>query len=230
MSTEPHNTKPKADHEQGALMSYVVGFILSLIFTFIPYHLVVNKVMSGNALVFTILGIAVIQMAIQMYFFLHLGRGPKPLYNIVFFFATAGIIVMTIGASLFIMKNLYHNMTPTEVTTRISQTEGIAQVGGQETGACQGTQKDHTVTFENGMANPSFVLAERCDSITFVNEEDVKREIVFGLPPEFQSYGGEFEVLVAKGHPEAITLNQTGTFVFRDRLDPTLIGQFSVEE
>src|SRR5690606_8104840 len=125
-----------ANEEHGTIKSYVIGFVLSLIFTIIPYHLVANKVLTGNSLLFAILAIAVCQMIIQLVFFLHLGRGPKPFYNVVFFVATGGTIVVVIGASLFIMDNLYRTMSPQEMIVKQSQEENIAQISGKETGAC----------------------------------------------------------------------------------------------
>lgn len=216
------------DKEHGTTASYVVGFVLSLIFTIIPYFLVVEKVITGNALLVTILGIAVLQMAIQLLFFLHLGRGPKPLYNVVFFFATAGVIVLTIGASLFIMQNLYRNMSPREYTTKLAQKENIDQISGKETGACNGNQFNYVITISGGVATPSFVGARRCDTLTFVNEDAGVREITFGTHPEHASYGGEDYVVLDDGRPETVTLNEVGIFVFHDHLDPEMTGTFSV--
>ncbi len=227
MSTEPHQPKQSHESEHGTTASYIVGFILSLIFTFIPYYLVVNKVIQGNALIFTILAIAVLQMAIQLFFFLHLGRGPKPLYNIVFFFATAGIIVITVGASLFIMANLYHNMLPEEVTTRVAQEENIASLGGVETGACQGNKENHIVVIKNGLPDPVYTVANRCDTLTFVSDAG-SRTFVFGTHPDYTSYGGLYEVIARSGRPEIVTLNQTGTFMFHDHDDPSVMGHFTV--
>lgn len=227
MSTELHPTKtPHSEH--GTTRSYVIGFVLSLIFTIIPYYFVVNKTITGNALLAMILGIAVLQMAIQLLFFLHLGRGPKPLYNVVFFFATAGIIVITIGASLFIMSNLYRNMSPEEMTRKLAQGEGIAQIGGEATGACQGNKDNHLVTIRRSVVTPMHVQANRCDTLTFINEDEVERVIAFGVHPADVSYGGEYEVVLDDGRPETITLNETGEFFFHDHLDPGLAGHFSV--
>lgn len=226
MSTKPHHAPSHEEH--GTTASYIIGFILSLVFTIIPYYLVVNKVIAGNVLILTILGIAVIQMAIQMLFFLHLGRGPKPLYNVVFFFATGGIIVVTIGASLFIMDNLYRNMSPQEVTTRIAQEENISQIHGQETGACKVVKESHVVTISRGQPSPLRIEAERCDSLTFVNDDEQKRVIIFGSESDPWSYGGIYEVAVSKGHPETITLNETGEFTYTDNLDPYVTGYFTV--
>lgn len=214
--------------EHGTTRSYIIGFILSLIFTIIPYHLVVNEVLSGNALLTTILGIAVLQMFIQIFFFLHLGRGPKPFYNVVFFFATAGIIVIVISASLFIMSNLYHNMSPGEVARKKAQDEGIAQIGGADTGACQGNKDNHLVVIQNSLASPAHISAKRCDTLTFLNEDGTKREMVFGPHPNYRNYGGEDKVVLDDGRPETITLNESGSFMFHDHLKPEVAGHLIV--
>ncbi len=227
MSTESHTTS-KTNSEHGATGSYIIGYILSLIFTLIPYFMVVNKYLEGTALLVTILSIAVLQMIIQLVFFLHLGRGPKPFYNIVFFFATAGVIVITIGASLFIMNNLYRNMSPEEVTQRQAQREGISQVGGKETGACKENKDNHVLIISDGVVSPAFVQAYLCDTLTFINEDALAREIVFGTYPTRESYGGEFEIVLDDARPETITLNQAGDFTFYDYFDPSVVGYFSV--
>lgn len=214
--------------EHGTTRSYVVGFVLSLIFTIIPYFLVVDKMITGNALLVAILGIAVVQMFIQIFFFLHLGRGPKPFYNVVFFFGTAGIIVVVIAASLFIMSNLYRNMLPQETTMKLAQDENISQVSGKDTGACSGNETNHIVTIDNGAVNPSHVEASRCDTLTLINEEDADITIAFGLHPNDVSYGGHDEIVLDDRRPETITLNQTGNFFFHDHQGSSIIGHFFV--
>jgi cytochrome o ubiquinol oxidase subunit IV len=230
MSTESHITHASSKSEHGTTRSYIIGFILSLILTINPYFLVVTKTVTGNALLVTILVFAVLQMAVQLLFFLHLGRGPKPLYNVVFFFATAGIIVVTIGASLFIMDNLYRNMGPTEVTKKLAQDEGISQVGGAETGACQGVKENHKVTITDETISPAITRATRCDTLTLINETEKTRDVVFGSYPIRESYGGEDKVTVRGGYPKTFTLNETGTFNFYDITNPKTTGSFSVTE
>ncbi len=225
---ESQQHKPTADSQHGTMMPYIIGFILSLIFTIIPYHLVVNKVISGNALLATILGIAVWQMIIQLVFFLHLGRGPKPLYNVVFMFATGATIIVVIGASLFIMANLYRTMTPEEFIRRQAQEENIAQIGGRETGACNELRNNHIITISGGVTDPSAINAKRCDTLTFINEDDFDHEIGFGVHPDDVSYGGLFEIVLDDGRPETITLNEVGDFVFHDHYDPNITGSFTV--
>ncbi len=225
MSEKVHQSK---NSEHGTILSYATGFALSLLLTFIPYYLVVNKVFSGKGLWLAILTIGVLQMSVQLLFFLHLGRGPKPLYNIVFFFATAGVIIITIGASLFIMDNLYRTMSPQEMTQKLAQQEGIAQVGGKETGACGQLRDNHVVTIANDTVYPIRTEAKLCDTLTFVNKDGDDRDLLFASYFGPESYGGEDKVHVRSGRPEVITLNQEGDFSYFDERNPDITGYFIV--
>lgn len=229
MSEKSYNiTKQKREHR--TTTSYVVGFILSLIFTAIPYYMVVHKTVTGSSLLATILAFAVLQMLIQIFFFLHLGRGPKPLYNVVFFVSTAGIILVVVLGSIFIIDHLNYNMMAKDVTTKLSQDEGIAQVGGEKTGACNDIGTSHKVTIRDGKVTPFNVNAKLCDSLTFINEDSRVRDIAFGPHPSHLVYGGEIEVTVRKGYPKTITLNQTTRqMIFHDHHDPSTFGTFSVK-
>lgn len=223
-------SKPAHNHpkEHGTTQSYIIGFLLSLVFTAIPYYLVVQKIVTGNTLLASILGIAVLQMSIQIFFFLHLGRGPKPLYNVIFFVSTISIILVVVGGSIFIMNNLHYNMTETEVTTKLAEREAIYQVGGENTGACQSVHDNHKVTIKSGKASPLHTEAHLCDTMTFINEDKIVRNITFGPHPRHQVYGGESEVTVHKSYAKTITLNQSGTYLFHDHLDPKITGDFTV--
>lgn len=203
-------------NEHGSIRSYVIGFILSILFTIIPYLLVTRHILSGNTLLLSLLGIAVIQMFVQIFFFLHLGRGPKPLYNVVFFTATASFIVLIIGASLFIMNNLYRNMSPQEVTVRIAQNENLAEVGGIETGACQGNNANHIVSINDIQITPEVIIVKRCDTISFVSDDNTEREIIFFADNDQVSYGGMYEVQVRPDRSQVITMNEVGEFNFQD--------------
>ena len=218
----------RSHKDHGTVTSYVVGFVLSLAFTVIPYLLVVNKVLSGNSLLVAVLGVAIVQMFIQIFFFLHLGRGPKPLYNVVFFFATAGLIVIVVGASLFIMQNLYRTMSPKELVVRQAQRENISQINGQATGACNENKQSHLVTISAGVVTPAHIAANRCDTLTFVNYDSKRREIAFGNHPDHTSYGGEDEIILEDSSPETITLNEVGDFSFHDHLEPSTNGTLTV--
>lgn len=231
MSTKPHHSEHTGAVEaSGSVKSYVVGFVLSIVCTVIPYYLVVNKTITDDALLATVLGFAFIQMAIQIFFFLHLGRGPKPLYNIVFFVSTFGIVLVVVGGSIFIMNNLYRNMLPEEVIKRLAESEKIYQLDGKKTGACQAEGINHKVIIKNSVASPDHVEARLCDTLTFINEDNRSREITFGTHPEHKSYGGIYELPVRSSRPKSITLNQIGEYRFHDHLEPSVGGEFSVIE
>lgn len=228
MSEHLHHANIKKNGEHGTVLSYVIGFVLSLVFTAIPYYMVVNKTISGSALLTTIIAIAVLQMLIQIFFFLHLGRGPKPFYNVVFFVATVITILIVIGGSIFIMNNLNYNMAPDDASKYLAEKEGISQVGGEKTGACKGAYVTHTVTIKGGISSPLNVEARLCDRLTFINRDEEVRKVTFGTHPQDGSYEGQTEVAVRKGRSKTIILNEPGTYQFHDHLAPAITGSFKV--
>ena len=113
-------------NEQGSLMkAYVVGFVLSLILTFAAYYLVTVQLLSGNTLLVSILVLAFVQLFVQLWFFLHLGREQKPRWNLIFFLSTAGIIFIVVAGSIWIMSHLNYNMMPHEVEEYVMEEELI---------------------------------------------------------------------------------------------------------
>jgi cytochrome o ubiquinol oxidase subunit IV len=223
-----HNpAKDKEEH--GSAKPYVIGFLLSLLFTAIPYYLVVNQIMSGMVLLAIILGIAFLQMLVQIVFFLHLGRGPSAIYNIVFFVFTAGLILVVVVGSMWIMHHLNYNMAPSEMSKKLIEKEGIHQIGGEKTGACRGVGTNHKVVLKEGKAAPLHVMADHCDTLTFINEDAQVRQIAFGDHPRHESYAGHADLGVRKGRNITITLSEPGTYHYHDHLDPELVGFFTVE-
>lgn len=229
MSSTQHHTTSK--HEHGATGSYVMGFVLSLIFTFIPYYLVVEKIVTGTPLLVTILAIAVMQMIIQIVFFLHLGREKSPHWQLLFFISTVGIILVVVVGSLWIMHHLHYNMTPVtpaDVSKKLVEGEGIYQIDGEKTGACQGKHENHKVTIQNGQVSPAHTVAKVCDTLTFINEDGAARELTFAEHPDHGVYAGESALKVTNRRAKSITLIDPGTYQFHDHLDPAVTGHFTV--
>jgi cytochrome o ubiquinol oxidase operon protein cyoD len=113
-------------HSQVPYVSYVVGFILSVIATFIAYFFVVNELWAPELLVYIVLGIALVQLIVQMVFFLHIGRGSR-WKGITFVFAIVIIFIVVVG-TVWIMDNLNYNMmdmSPDEMHKYMSEHEGI---------------------------------------------------------------------------------------------------------
>lgn len=228
MNNEPHNTGTKLKHEHGTTRSYVVGFLLSLVLTLVAYCLVVGHAMSGNALVATILGFAMLQMVVQIVFFLHLGREPKPHWNLAFFVATVGLIVVVVGGSIVIMHNLHYNMSPMDTSKSIVEDERIYQIEGQKTGACQALGASHKITIKDGVISPAQTVAHTCDTLTFVNESDTTRDMVLRAQPDHETYAGVSKLSVPKGRGKTMTLSEQGTYQFYDHLDEKVQANFIV--
>ena len=224
----PHHVHQR---EHGTTASYITGFILSLVFTVIPYYLVVKHVFTGNMILVVILTFAVLQMLVQILFFLHLGRQKKPNWQLFFFASTIGIIVMVVVASLVIMTHLHANMsmpTTADAEKQLISGEGIYQVDGQPTGACHELGKNHQIIIKDGVATPSHTDAKQCDTLTFINQDNVGREIGFGPHDDHQPYTGVSQFDLHKGHPETLNLSETGTIHFHDHFHEATAGDFTV--
>ncbi len=94
-----------------ALRSYVIGFVLSILLTLIPYFIVVNHMVGSTGLLFAAVGFGVAQLLAQVVFFLHLSKKSKPYWNIIVFIFTILIVSILVVGSLWVMYNLNYNMT-----------------------------------------------------------------------------------------------------------------------
>jgi cytochrome o ubiquinol oxidase operon protein cyoD len=68
--------------------------------------------MSGTGLVAVIVGLAIIQLFVQLFFFLHLGEESKPRWNLMVLLFAAMVVIIVVFGSLWIMNNLNYNMMP----------------------------------------------------------------------------------------------------------------------
>lgn len=218
----------RKEQEQRTVHAYVIGFVLSLIFTFIPYYLVVNQAITGTGLLLTILGFGVLQMLVQLVFFLHIGRGPNANWNLYFLVGTALSIMVVVGGSVVITRNLHYNMAPADQVKKLVNEEGIYEIDGEKTGACRGQHTNHQVSISGNAITPSQVTAKQCDTLTFMNKDNATQNIVFGEHNEHVSYAGEGVHVLRAGKNETITLSETGTFKFHDHLNPDVYGYFTV--
>lgn len=108
----------------GTFKFYLMGFVLCLVLTLAAYFLVAENLLAGWNLIFAILGLGVIQMAIQLIFFMHLGSEPeeptggkKVHWNLLVFFFMVMVIVIIVFGSLWIMYTLnYREMPPMDMS------------------------------------------------------------------------------------------------------------------
>ncbi len=208
--------------------SYITGFIISVILTFVPYTLVVHHTITGRALLITILAIAMTQLMVQVLYFLHLGRGADAKFNVYFFAGTFLTMLIVVAGSVIIISNLHSNMATIDQTKQIIDSEGIYQVGGELTGACHVLHANHVVTIENAAVSPAVTVANKCDTVTFIDKDTARVQIDFGTRRKRAPYAGLTDITIAKEHTKTITLSQTGTFQFSDNLRPTVLGALAV--
>ncbi|NGX57541.1 MAG: Cytochrome bo(3) ubiquinol oxidase subunit 4 [Chlamydiae bacterium] len=90
----------------GSLRSYLIGFIASLLLTTLAFLLVYGQVFSGPILIMTISGLALVQAAFQLKYFLNLGKEEKPYWETFIFFFMLLILLIIVCGSLWIMHDL----------------------------------------------------------------------------------------------------------------------------
>lgn len=117
---------------KSAIITYSIGFVLSIALTLVAFMFVQQHVTSNHAsfshemLTAIVMVFAVVQFVVQLTFFLHLGQEERPRWNfIVFLFMLLVLLIVVIG-SLWIMQNLnYHMMTPAETKAYMKDHEGF---------------------------------------------------------------------------------------------------------
>src|SRR5690348_4750305 len=110
--------------EEVKLSSYITGFILSLIFTLAAYLAVVAHLFSGWNLVIFILILAIIQLIIQMIFFLYLAQESGQHLKLGVFISTIGLVLIVVVGSIWIMNHLNYNMSPMQMNQYLQNQAG----------------------------------------------------------------------------------------------------------
>jgi cytochrome o ubiquinol oxidase operon protein cyoD len=112
--------------EHGTLRTYVIGFVLSIVFTLTSYLLVVNRKYSSSVglIIFFIVCLALAQFMAQLYFFLHLGKETKPRWKLFVFGFMVTVVLILVFGSIWIMNNLNYRMTPDQINQYMNSQGG----------------------------------------------------------------------------------------------------------
>ena len=108
------------------VISYSIGLALAIVLTLEAFSLASAHVSGAPSalpsplLVASILVLAMVQLAVQLVFFLHLGQGKDSRWNATMFSFTFFGILMVVLASVWIMSHLNYNMTPMQVNQYIN--------------------------------------------------------------------------------------------------------------
>ncbi|HXR50030.1 MAG TPA: cytochrome o ubiquinol oxidase subunit IV [Verrucomicrobiae bacterium] len=125
MSARPVISHHEESH--GSFKSYTAGFVLSITLTLLAYAFASHQVARGWGLIYLLAVLAVIQLFIQLVFFLHLGRESKPRWNLTVFSFALMVVVIVVFGTLWIMKNLsydHHTLSPQQASQYLVKDEG----------------------------------------------------------------------------------------------------------
>ncbi len=96
----------------GSTRSYFLGFALSLLLTLASFGLVMDGTYPATTTLGAIVAAAVLQILVQMHFFLHLDRSSSQRWNVMVLLYTLIIIAFLVGGTLWIMHNTAIRMMP----------------------------------------------------------------------------------------------------------------------
>ncbi|HTN41147.1 MAG TPA: cytochrome o ubiquinol oxidase subunit IV [Asticcacaulis sp.] len=96
----------------GTVKSYLIGFVLSVILTAIPFGLTMAHMLPASSLIPVVVAIGVVQILVHLYFFLHMNTSSSQMWNNAAFVFTVLIVGILIVGSLWVMYHLNTNMMP----------------------------------------------------------------------------------------------------------------------
>ena len=123
MSSEAHahHDAHGGDHHHdgashGTFKSYMIGFVLSVILTAIPFWLVMGDVLENKTLlVIAIMGLGVIQIFVHMIYFLHMNGKSEGGWTLMAMLFTVVLVMITLIGSLWVLYHLNTNLMPMTV-------------------------------------------------------------------------------------------------------------------
>lgn len=126
MSKEKLTAISALDQERGTFRAYVIGFVSALVLTICAYLLVVNHHGTGNTngVEAAIIGLALVQFGVQLWFFLHLGKETRPRWKLLVLAMMVMVVLILVFGSLWIMDNLNYRMTPQQINDYMNNQGG----------------------------------------------------------------------------------------------------------
>jgi len=100
------------DHDHGSFKSYMIGFLLSVVLTAIPFWLVMTEALAPQTTGLVITAFAVVQIIVHMIFFLHMNHKSEGGWNMLALIFTIVIVVIAVAGSVWVMYHLNVNMMP----------------------------------------------------------------------------------------------------------------------
>jgi cytochrome o ubiquinol oxidase operon protein cyoD len=103
----------EGDGYHATVKGYVIGFVLSVVLTAIPFWLVMGEVLpSPQATALAIVGFAAVQMVVHMVYFLHMNAKVEGGWSLLALVFTAAVVLIMLAGSIWVMFHLNANMMP----------------------------------------------------------------------------------------------------------------------
>ncbi|MBC3775501.1 cytochrome o ubiquinol oxidase subunit IV [Pseudomonas sp. SWRI99] len=99
-----------AGTSHGTARSYLIGFIISVVLTAIPFALVMYPTLPRHLTAWVVVALGVVQIFVHLKYFLHLDTAAEQRWNLIALIFSVVIIVLLVGLSLWIMNSIHHNM------------------------------------------------------------------------------------------------------------------------
>ncbi|MBB4857563.1 cytochrome o ubiquinol oxidase operon protein cyoD [Novosphingobium chloroacetimidivorans] len=96
----------------GSRKGYLIGFLLSVVLTAIPFWLVMTGTLSTQVTAIAIIALAVVQILVHTVCFLHVNTRSEGGWTLLAYAFAAVIVLIVISGSLWIMYHLNTNMMP----------------------------------------------------------------------------------------------------------------------
>ena len=97
-------------HGEHGLRTYLIGFVLAVVLTAIPFYVVITHALPPQRALMLIAGAALLQVLVHLRFFLHLNFTSTPRENLLAIVFTAVLIFIMVGGSFWIMFDLHSRM------------------------------------------------------------------------------------------------------------------------
>ena len=116
MNTDTHATDGHHHddaHAHGSQSSYLLGFVLSVVLTAIPFWLVMSGALPSKQITaLVIMAFAVVQIVVHMIYFLHMNTKSENGWSMMALIFTIVMVVIALSGSLWVMSHLNSNMMP----------------------------------------------------------------------------------------------------------------------
>jgi cytochrome o ubiquinol oxidase subunit IV len=109
----PHSIGHHEHEAHGSMRDYVIGFVLSVILTAIPFWLVTGGVIADKSTtVLVVAAFAAVQVVVHMIFFLHMNGKAEGGWNLLALIFTGVVVLVVLSGTLWVMYHMNHNMMP----------------------------------------------------------------------------------------------------------------------